>query len=509
MPTSRARDKSTGVARRPVPVLLAGGGPGQAIQDLAARFASFSTTVQTRYDNGGSPAGGTGVSLQSQVSRALTQATRTMSPPVNGNGYGSNGYGSNGSGPNGSGSNGYGPNGSGSNGYGRPGMEQRPSVASALRAGGVLTGSGGGAALDPAQQVLAGEAAIVRADLLAALDALTPLSTITDPADVASYRAVVRTETELLVSEFARPDGARPAKVRVLLGGLLGWEYAVGNPPGAALPGPGVGDVAALLFLLNLGAPVVPSARTEEQVALQQIVAADAIRLFTLWTAYQYAPPGALGPPLWLTGGIPRTPGIGGLSALAAVPVAGGAFILGTGAVGALRVGMYPGAAMVFPPPPIGYSAAVITADLLLPVLGADGDQVAGALDAVGFGTGPQEITPMTGLNSDVDVDRFGIGPTSPAMPVLGARTAFSRTGLTVRDVLDWVTDLASASSYDTIESAGQLGIDLLADQADELFWIVVAMLTYGGIPELADAQVQLELTNLARDLNALATLSN
>jgi hypothetical protein len=56
------------------------------------------------------------------------------------------------------------------------------------------------------------------------------------------------------------------------------------------------------------------------------------------------------------------------------------------------------------------------------------------------------------------------------------------------------------------IGQAGQLGINLLADQADELFFIIAAILAKTDAQrELRDPQVQLELLSLARDLSALA----
>src|SRR5262249_31304541 len=148
-----------------------------------------------------------------------------------------------------------------------------------------------------------------------------------------------------------------PAKVRVLLGALLGWSFAPGAPPAVPLPLPGVGDVAALLFLLNLGSPVVPSALTEDQRSLQQIVASDALRLFQLWTENQYISPTPFGPPMWLRQIPGGRAGLGGLAAVNAVPPGGAAAILGAGAGGALRVGLYPAGAALARPAPVGYSS--------------------------------------------------------------------------------------------------------------------------------------------------------
>jgi hypothetical protein len=264
--------------------------------------------------------------------------------------------------------------------------------------------------------------------------------------------------------------------------------------------------VAAFLFLLTLGAPVVRSAATEDQLAAQGVVVADAERLLQLWVAYQFSSP-VLSPPLWwLPGALSRPVGVGGLAAVNAVPGVGPVQVVGAGAAGALGMALSaagPGP-VTAPPPALGFAASVTTLDLLLPVLAFDTDQVSSALDAVGYGPGAQEVNPMTGLLTDVDLDL-----TPLPMPVLGARTSAANAGLTVKDVLDWTSDLAGGASYDLVQTAGQLGIDLLADQADELFWIVDAMLNFPGIAQIADPQVQSELTNLARDLDALARLSN
>ncbi len=75
--------------------------------------------------------------------------------------------------------------------------------------------------------------------------------------------------------------------------------------------------------------------------------------------------------------------------------------------------------------------------------------------------------------------------------------------GPRVKDLTDWATELADG--LDLVRQAGQLGINLLADQADELFFIVAAIMENPPLPELNDAQVQVELRSLARDLSELA----
>jgi hypothetical protein len=495
VPTSRARDKSgsgSGSRASELEYLWHVYTPSE-VGSLPAQFASFATTIQNRLDNGGSSSSiGLNGSLEAQVERALSLALRQSAP-------------------------------SGSNGA-------SGSVATALAlstASGQVLSNGSSPGLSTAQTVLVGEAALVQADMLAALDALQPLSMIADASDVAAYRSIVRAEVLALTAEFARPDQPRPIRARVLFGALLGWGYAPDYLPTVVASGPS-GDVAALNFLFNLGSAVVPSALTEDQLALQGVLAADAARLFDLWKAYQYqgAPfPWSLKdvdgnllptPAMWPDAIYQRKNNFGGLAALTSGGTATEPFnLLGSPvgpAVRQLVLGQGASNATV-PPPLFSFSERMIRADLLLPVLSSDADQVAGALDAVGFGPGPQETTPIPDLQSASDADLAPADAADPvallALPIQMAQQQIPTFGPTVKDLLDWARDLAGGAGYDLLRQAGQLGLDLLADQADELFWVVAALLENPPMPELSDTQVRLELLSLARDLSALADLSN
>jgi hypothetical protein len=492
VPTSRARDKSgsgSGSRASELEYLWSVYTPNE-VGSLPAQFASFATTIQNRLDSGGSSSSiGLNGSLEAQVERALSLALRQSAP-------------------------------SGSNGA-------SGSVATALAlstASGQVLSNGSSPGLSTAQTVLVGEAALVQADMLAALDALQPLSMIADASDVAAYRSIVRAEVLALTAEFARPDQPRPIRARVLFGALLGWGYAPDYLPTVVASGPS-GDVAALNFLFNLGSAVVPSALTEDQLALQGVLAADAARLFDLWKAYQYqgapskwpdskgAPPA---PVMWPDAIYKRKNNFGGLAALTSGGTATPPFsLLGSPAgpaVQQLVLGQGASNATVAPPL-FSFSERMIRADLLLPVLSSDADQVAGALDAVGFGPGPQETTPIPDLQSASDEDLAPVGAADPAallaLPIQMAQQQAAIYGPTVKDLLDWASDLAGGAGYDLLRQAGQLGLDLLADQADELFWVVAALLENPPMPELSDTQVRLELLSLARDLSALADLSN
>jgi hypothetical protein len=455
VPTSRAREKVlTRVEALEPPT------PPVADEALAASFASFATTVQNRLDNNGSgsPIALNG-SLEAQVERALSQASRR---PATYGGIGS------------------------------------PATALATTGwGGSVIGNGSSPALSTAQTVLVGEAVATQSNMLPALDALQPLSPQVDESDVAAYRHIVRAEVLALTTEFARPDQPRPVRVRVLFGALLGWAFAPESPPVAPPPDADdqpSGDLAALTFLLKKCTPIVPSAPTEDQVALQGVVTADAKRLFDLWVAFEYPPLPSdelNSPVMWLEPDR-NFPTIGGLAAVRFADCYGDSSPVGS---------------PVPPAPPYSFSERMIRADLLLPVLSHDSDQVAGALDAVGFGPGAQETVPIPNLQSSTDTDLN----VEFHLPILLARQQRPEFGLTFKDLLDWASDLAGGAGYELLREAGQLGLDLLADQADELFWIVAALLDEppAQLPELGDTQVQIELRSLARDLSALADLSN
>jgi hypothetical protein len=364
---------------------------------------------------------------------------------------------------------------------------------------------GGPPAIAPNQAALLREGTLIKGDMISVLDTLQPLSTFADPSDLAAVTAVVRAEINLLIDEFSRTSlQPRSQRVRVLLGGLLGF-----NPP-TSPPDPSFGDVGALITLLNLGGPIVPTLLVDQQVASQQVLTSDAEQLLSQWLAYTKQEP--LIPPPW----DPRLHGrlIGGLGSLTPQPGIGDTLALGPPSTQAqFRIAVIkPG--VVSQVASLSYAEKLIQADLLLPIVGQDASRVAGALDAIGLSQGEQETTFLS-LPSLVDADLLNkiVVPNPPdAGSLILVRT-------TITDILDWTSSMADAMTLDLVRQAGQLGLNLIADQADELFWLVVALLQpalpKGSQPaaqdqmaELGDAQVQTELLTLARDLNLLANLA-
>ena len=471
MPTSRAADK---VANRQAWLnsmngLVAAAPP---INTLSARFASWADTYQTRLDASSSSGPALTGNLEAQVDRALSQVLRQA--PTSGTGNGSL-------------------------------VTQAPSIAT------LASGTTGPPAIAPNQAALLQEGTLVKGDLLSVLDALQPLSTFADPSDVAAVRAVVKAEAITLIEEFSRTTlRPRSQRVRVLLGGLLGWDP--GNPP---VTNPG--DVGALLTLLNLGGPVVTTLFVDQQIALQQVLSTDAGLFLSQWVRYLATEPGL--PPPWDPTLTPYlSGGLGNLGPKAGVPPT---LALGpASAQTAWRLAVIsPGPTPLPPPPPLPatYSERIIQADLLLPVVGQDAARVAGALDAIGLSQGEQETT-YVNLQSLVDMDLLPLPPPLPPPAPPFAHSVIPVRS-TITDILDWTASMGGAKMSDLLNQAGQLGLNLIADQADELFWLVIALLQppappafppapQSQVPELGDIQVQTELLTLARDLNLLANLS-
>jgi hypothetical protein len=475
MPTSRAADKVNSRATwfsAIAQLLSAGGGAAPAAQ-LAARFQSFADTIQTRLDTSSAVGPTLTGSLEAQVDRALSQVTRQA-----------------------------GANWSG----GMPGQALTALAAQALSATNLAGGSGGPPAIAPQQAALLQEGTLIKGDALSVLDTLQPLSTFADPSDVTSVTAIMRAEINLLVEEFARTTlRPRAQRVRVLLGGLVGW-----NPPAIPVVPPYQGDTGSFLTLLNLGGPLVPTLLLDQQVASQQVLGNDAAELLNQWMAY--LPYQLTIPPPWGAPGslFPRVLPPGSLANLGATLGGGATMALGPATPqNFLRLAVISlGAAPSTP----SYAERLIQADLLLPVLGQDAGRVAGALDAIGLSAAEQETT-YVAIQSLVDMDllRPGPPPGTPASLAGPPPPGFSvvNVQMTVTDILDWTASMADAAALDLIRQAGQLGLNLLADQADELFWIVIGLLYPGTqMTELGDAQVQTELITLARDLNLLANLA-
>jgi hypothetical protein len=520
--------------------------PSGRLNKLTARFSSFANTVQTRMNSSNGTGGALGGTLEAQVDRALSQALR------------------------------------------QPGgvstaVQTRPADTSIA----TLVGGSGGSqpAMSPYQATLLREARIVQADILSILDNVQPLSPFTDPGDVASLQSLVRAEVNTLLEEFSYTRLLpRQQRVRVLLGGLLGWDYdnwptAPGTPPLSPLQNAPAGDIQALAGLLNLGSPLLPTISVEDQLASQQVLGSDGALFDAQWATFwnntltglelggwalwepdvnfwSPPPPAPEGNRLSEVTGVPS-----GLGSLGPQPDAGSLLAFGTeSAQLALQAPWKLG--VIYQPgqvPRLSFAEKMIQADLLLPVIAQDASRVADSLTAIGFTTGEQETTFAT-FWSAVDADLLppyvhgtavlGVGTQPPpgswgvpaavfdgtASHELTTMVPTGGTGhfglgiptpipvyMTVADILDWAQNLAGPSSADLLRNAGALGLNLLCDQADELFWLALAMLDptilaatpgsgstpgTGPITALADTEVQLEVSSLATDLNTFANLA-
>lgn len=481
--------------------------PVGRMNQLTARFSSFANTIQTRMNSSNGTGGTLGGTLEAQVDRALSQVLRQ-------------------------------PGGGGA----ATAVATRATDTSVA----AMVGGGGGVqpSMSPYQATMLREARIAQADFLGILPTLQPLSPFTDPGDVASLQAVVQAEVNALLEEFAYARLLpRKPRVRVLLGALLGWNYDnYANVASVFDQGAPAGDVQALVGLLNLGSPVIPTISIEDQLASQQVLGTDAALLDSQWRTFWSSTLRNLGPltwPLWEQGLGTPWPGLGGLGRLLPAPAGGGGlnFIpFGPGSPqlpqqAPWRLGVISGNG-----PVSGQSFAekIIQADLLLPVIAQDATRVETSLTAVGFSAGEQE-TQFATFWSAVDADLLppwgspllGPGPGNLNLPAPAAWQVVGPTPhpaaapilnlapipvyMTVADILDWAQNVAGPSSSDQLRQAGALGLNLICDQADELFWLTAAMLdptATAQISALGDTEVQLELYSLATDLNTLANLA-
>jgi hypothetical protein len=499
--------------------------PTGVLGGLNARFSSFTNTIQTRLNSSNGTTGVLGGTLEAQVNGALSQVLRQ---PGNGT---------------------------------TTAVTTRPADTSIAS----LVGGGGGLqpTMSPFQASLLREARITQADFLSVLDTLQPLSPFTDPGDAACLQALVRAEVNGLLEEFAYARlQPRQQRVRVFLGSLLGYAYDPSTTSSPIDQNAPSGDIQALVNLFNLGGPIIPTISVEDQFASQQIVANDGALFDAQWNSFwrlalQNSPTSGIGPsnvfwPLWEWTSIlhPGTAVPSGLGNLLPKAPAGANFLaFGPGSSNPAsspaipqQLNQAPWQIGVINNPPTkitakSYAEKMIQADILLPVIAEDASRVETDLNAIGFSTGEQE-TDFAWLWSAVDADLLPtwdplhpatsslpatpIGTGSPGWLVLvsNLQTALGGTGtapqpipvwMTVADILDWAQNLAGPTSADYLRQAGALGLNLICDQADELFWLVLAMLDPTAIAQisaLGDTEVQLELFSLATDLNTLANLA-
>jgi hypothetical protein len=482
--------------------------PAGALGAFNARFSSFANTFQTKLNASNGTGGGLGGTLEAQVDSALSQVMRQS-----GNGAAT-------------------------------AVAVRPAETSiAALAGGA---GGGQPSMSPYQAALLREARITQADFLSILDTLQPLSPFTDPGDAACLQALVRAEVTGLLEEFAYARlQPRQQRARVFLGGLLGYCYdasGASSPIGEHAP---PGDIQALINLSNVGGPIFPTISVEDQLASQVALASDGALFDTQWNnfwsiALRNSPtrtptPGNPAMPswaLWEWANNPPTVVPSGLGNLLSTP--GPNQILFGPRSPQLpqqtlwRIEAYNGGTAVGTPPNVptaSYAEKMIQVDILLPVIAQDASRVETDLTAVGFTSGEQE-TYFAWFWSAVDSDLLSSTsvavPTPPNWLVLADGSKYLPAGasslpnpipvwMTVADILDWARNLAGPTSADNLRQAGALGLNLICDQADELFWLVLAMLDPTAsmqIPALNDTEVQLELYSLATDLNTLANLA-
>jgi len=527
------------------------GSPKAAGQALAARFGSFANTIQTRMDTSPSLTSTFGGNLQAQVERAVAQVMRAGA--LDGAAAGSS----------------PGPGGLDlfrspvaslvSGARGAPAMS--PYQATLLREARIVQADA--LALIDSLQALSplsdpGDVTSLQALLKAEVNALL---------EEFAYARLLPRQQRVRVLLGSMIGWGYTIGSNVL--GATG--FAGGSVPAVpVLPS----DVNDYVRLLNLGGPNIPTVAVEEQIATQAAMANDATLWCSQWASYwtlalQSLWSTGFGPTwsLWETSpsAVPdgtssafstKAPSdspwpTGGLNLLGPQPPQPASVSGQLGPV-AQQTDYWVALVMNSPSRWLGKQSLterLIRADLLLPVIADDADRVTAALDAIGFSRGEQETTQLS-FWSYVDFDLLNLedppyvvtttspltisppgnaGPTklpywgslSPQPPLFYSsyvNTSRSVTNCpipvycTVADILDWARTITTSSAMDQIRTAGALGLDLICEQAEELFWLVLSMLdqsvTATQLPELGDAQVQIELVATLYDLDQLASLA-
>jgi hypothetical protein len=475
-PDSDFRRKKTLLGLSPPPLERSAKQQRSAEQQLADDFTSFAVTIQTRLDASDGGPTALGGSVEQQAERALAAILRSPHPGPSEPGYAATtppGYTT--TTPPGyvaATARGYTTTTSPSydtttaRGYT---TTTSPSYDTTTSPVGVALAS---TPLPPQQEVLRQQARMLADAVLPMIGSVQPLvPSKVALIDVEAFRAITMMEISQLSVEFGRTDGPRAPLVRVLLGGLLGW---VGGQAAeqdkeedqANRRKDNRGDIEHLFKLLEKGGVLVPSPEQEALATLIGFVRRSSKDLERAWNDFA-----------------------------------------GTGTARedfALRLwrGLDAYDRRLDPPqlPTPSLAERLIRARELAPALAQDVGMVTAAFDGIGFGFAERQTVELE-LESAVDRD-------------LGGETSIPRR-VTIADILDWVDTLV-AQMPSTLEAAGQLGLTLLADEADELFWLVAAIYTPPTSqdtatltpPEVQDSQVRRELLNLARDLDEFADLA-
>jgi hypothetical protein len=140
-------------------------------------------------------------------------------------------------------------------------------------------------------------------------------------------------------------------------------------------------------------------------------------------------------------------------------------------------------------------SEQVAEVSRMLRVVGGTADDLARALDAVGYSTEERH-------SASADLDQLGFNP--------GAWL----TDLTVADLIDWVERYARLQGPADLADGGQYGLNLVADQAESLCLVLLALQENLANPPrsglgqaLSDSRVASELEELAWELKTIADL--
>jgi hypothetical protein len=177
-------------------------------------------------------------------------------------------------------------------------------------------------------------------------------------------------------------------------------------------------------------------------------------------------------------------------------------------------------------PDSFSLSERVERANVLLPVVAQVDFDFGAAMDSVGF-TESERRSRAAAFNTLAGYDIQSLPVSSLRSLIIRPQSAqiaidASLPDITVYDLTEWIERFAGMEGPNNLVDSGQYGLDFVTDQADQIFWVVAAVLARldlsdsGTAPSasppleqiLSNERVRFALNNLLGQLNSLADLS-
>ncbi len=177
-------------------------------------------------------------------------------------------------------------------------------------------------------------------------------------------------------------------------------------------------------------------------------------------------------------------------------------------------------------PSSFSLSERVDRANILLPVVAQVNFDFGAAMDSVGF-TESERRSRAAVFNTLAGYDIQSLSKSRLVRlvqqpPSSQVAIDASLPDITVYDLTEWVERFASMEGPNNLADSGQYGLDFVTDQADQIFWVIAAVVarldlsdagtTASASPSLeqilSNERVRFALNNLLGQLNSLADLS-